>query len=66
MGQLYDLRTKIEAHIKANSLDEMTIKGKLGMRTGVLFGLITDKTPDDPAKTQKLKDAAAEILGLTL
>jgi hypothetical protein len=66
MGQLYDLRLKIEAAAKAKGLDPMMVKGKLGMKCGVLFGVVNPSTPDDAEKIAKVKKAAAEVLGISL
>jgi len=66
MGQLNDLKVKIEEKIKADNLDAADIKGKLGLRSGKLFAFITPTTPDDPAAIAKLKEAAKEILHMSL
>ena len=66
VSQLYDMKLRVEEKIKADGLDAMDIKGQLGLKTGVLFALISAQTPDDPAKIAKLKSAAKEVLGLVL
>lgn len=66
MSQLYDLRLRIEEKIKADKLNPMDVKGKLGLRSGKLLALITPSTPDDPEVIEKLKAAAKEILNLSL
>ncbi len=65
-SQLYDLRMRIEAHIKSSGLDAMEAKGKIGLRSGKLLAFITPTTPDDPAAVAKLKAAAKEVLNLNL
>jgi hypothetical protein len=66
MGQLYDLRTKIEAKIATDHLDATDIKGKIGLKTGRLLAFISSSTPDDPAGIAKLKQAAKEVLNINL
>ena len=66
MGQLNDLKVKIEEKIKADGLDPIPIKGKIGLRSGKLLGFVTPNTPDDPVVIAKLKQAAKEILNLNL
>lgn len=66
MGQLYDLRMKIEAKIAANHLDAMDIKGKIGLKSGKLLAFISSSSPDDPATVAKLKQAAKEVLNIDL
>ncbi len=65
-SQLYDLRMRIEAHIKSSGLDAMEAKGKIGLRAGKLLAFISPTTPDDPAAIAKLKAAAKEVLNLNL
>jgi len=66
VSQLYDLRMRIEAHIKSSGLDPMDTKGKIGLRSGKLLAFITAATPDDPAAVAKLKAAAKEVLNVNL
>lgn len=66
MSQIYDMRLKIEEKIKADGLNAMDIKGKLGLKTGKMLALITPTTPDDPDLISKLRDAAKELLNLSL
>jgi len=63
---LYDMRLRIEDKIKAENLNAMDIKGKLGLKTGKMLALITAATPDDPEMITKLKQAAKEVLNLSL
>ena len=64
MSQLYDLKLRIEEKIKADGLDAMDIKGKLGLRSGKLLSLISPTTADDPETVAKLKQAAKELLNI--
>jgi hypothetical protein len=66
LGELYDLRLRIEEQVKAKGLDLMEVKGKIGLRSGKLFALITPTTVDDPESIAKLKKAALEVLNLAL
>lgn len=65
MGQLYDLKMKIEEKIKADGLDAMDVKGKIGLKSGKMLAFINAGTPDDPAVLAKLKLAAKEVLNIT-
>ncbi len=64
LGQLYDMRVLIENKIKADGLDAMAVKGKIGLRSGRILALISATTPDDPAAIAKLRMAAKEVLNL--
>ena len=66
MSQLHDFKLRIEEKIKADGLDAVTVRGKIGLRAGKLLAFITPETPDDPAVATKLKAAAKEILNLNL
>ena len=66
MSILYDLRLSIENKIKADGLDAMQVKGELGLRSGRLLSLISPGTPDDPAVVAKLRQAARDLLNLSL
>ncbi len=66
MGQLYDLRTKIEAKIAADRLDATDVKGKIGLKSGRLLAFISPSTPDDPVAFEKLKQAAKDVLHLNI
>jgi hypothetical protein len=66
MGQLYDVRMKIEAIIKEKGLDEYSIRGKIGMKSGLILALLKPETPDDPDKLKRLKTAAHDILNVNL
>jgi len=66
VSQLHDLKLRIEEKIKADGLDAAATKGKIGLRTGKLFAFITPGCPDDPVEIGKLKQAAKEILNLSL
>jgi hypothetical protein len=66
VSQLYELRLRIEKKIKADGLDEVAVKGKIGLRSGKVLAFITASTPDDPVVLEKLKLAAKEILNLNL
>lgn len=64
MGLLYEMKKRVEDKIITDKLDAMDIKGKLGLKTGMLIALISPNTPDNPASIAKFKSAAKEILNL--
>lgn len=66
MSLLYEMRLRVEEKIKADNLDAMAIKGKLGLKTGMLVALISANTPDKPESIAKFRSAAKEILNLAL
>lgn len=66
MSQLYDMRLRVEEKIKIEGLDASTIKGKLGLKSGMLLALINANTPDNPETIAKFRVAAKEILNLAL
>jgi hypothetical protein len=66
VGVLYNLRNSIEEKIKADGLDAAEIRGKIGLRTGRLMALISPSTPDDAASIAKFRQAAKEVLNLSL
>lgn len=66
MSQIYDMKVKIEQKIQADKLDENEVKGKIGLKAGKLLAFITPSTPDDPAIVSKLRQAAKEVLNVTL
>jgi hypothetical protein len=66
VSQLYDLRVSIENKIKADGLDATEVKGKIGLRSGRILALISPNTPDDLAAVAKLRQAAKDVLNITL
>jgi len=66
MSELNDLKLRIEEKIKADGLDAVALKGKIGLRAGKLLAFINPSTPDDPVAIANLKAAAKEILNFTL
>jgi hypothetical protein len=66
VSKLYDFRLAIESKIQADGLDPMKTKGEIGLRTGKLVSLISPSTPDDPVAVAKLRQAAKEVLNLSL
>ena len=66
MGQLYDMKVRIEEKIKADGLDASDMKGKIALKSGKLLAFISASTPDEPEAVAKLKLAAKEILNLSL
>jgi hypothetical protein len=66
VGQLNDLKVKIEAKIVSEGLDAAAVRGQIGLKTGKLLAFINASTPDDPVMISKLKAAAKEVLKLNL
>jgi hypothetical protein len=66
VSQIYDLKLQIEEKIKTSGLDAKEVKGKLGLRSGTLLALITPTTADNPDTIAKLKQAAKEVLNVSL
>jgi len=57
---------RVEEKIKADGLDATDVKGRLGLKTGMLISLISVNTPDHPEKVAKFKLAVKEVLNLAL
>ncbi len=66
MSQLYDLKLLIENKIKADGLDAMAVKGRIGLQSGRLLALISPSTPDDPDAVTKLRQAAKDVLNMNV
>jgi hypothetical protein len=66
VSKLYDMKVRIDQKIASDKLDANEIKGKLGLRCGTLLAFITASTVDNPETVMKLKQAAKEILQLSL
>ena len=64
MSRLYELKMLIENKIKADGLDAMAVKGKIGLRSGRILALISPTTPDDPDAVAKLRQAAKDVLNI--
>jgi hypothetical protein len=62
----YQLKVKIEEKIKADGLDAAQIRGEIGLRTGRLMSLISPSTPDDPIVVAKFRQAALDLLKISL
>jgi hypothetical protein len=63
---IYQFKIKIEEKIKANGLDAAQIRGEIGLRTGRLLSLISPNTPDDPIVVAKFRQAALDLLKMSL
>ena len=66
MGKLYDDCHRIQQYIDQQGLDVFRTRGELAMRCGFLITLVKPTDSDDPQKIGALKDAALDLLGLTL
>lgn len=65
MAQLLELSNKIDKLILQKGMDRMITRGKIGLKSGILMAF-NEKTPDDIEKIMKLKEAAMEVLGVTI
>jgi len=63
---LYEMKLRVEAKIKENNLDASIIKGKIGLRSGMLFAFINANTADKPEAIAKFRSAVKEVLNLHL
>ncbi len=66
MGQLNDIKVRIEEKIKASGMDPAEVRGKIGLRSGKLLSFINPSTPDDPVVIAKLRQAAKDVLNITV
>lgn len=66
MSKLYDAVMKIDKTIQEKQLQVFEVKGKIGLKAGMVLGMITATSPDDPAVLQKLRQAAKEVLDINL
>jgi len=57
MGQLSRMVWDIEALIARKGLDEFMTKGRISANAGFVLSLVDERTPDDPDKIQRLRDA---------
>lgn len=64
MSKLYDLKVLVENKIKADGLDAMAVKGKIGLRSGRTLALISPTSPDDPDAIARLRQAVKEVLNI--
>jgi hypothetical protein len=65
MGQLHEMKKRIDQAIAVHKLDATKTRGMIGMKAGFLIGMIDDNTPDDPVKLQKLRAAAQEVIQIS-
>ena len=66
MSVLYDMRGSIEEKIRADGLDEVKVKGEIGLRMGRILSLISPRTVDDPAVVARMRQAAKDVLNISL
>ena len=66
MGKLYDARIKIERIIEEKKLDPFLTKGKVGLKAGLVITALSQDTPDDDVKLEKLKAAVKEVINETI
>ncbi len=63
MGALYDLVRQIEASIHHKGLPFYKTKGIIGLEAGFLLGLVGPDSADEVEKIERLRAAAARVLG---
>ncbi len=63
MSSLYEVRKRIEEIIERKKLDPIATKGAISLQVGFVVSIISEYTPDDPEKIEKLKAAAEDVLG---
>lgn len=66
MGKLYDYVAQVRRHIKDSGVEEYKTLGLVSMKSGFVLSLVNERTPDDPEKILRVKDAAEIVLGLKL
>ncbi|MDP2300003.1 MAG: hypothetical protein U1E08_04260 [Coriobacteriia bacterium] len=63
MGRLRDMVWDIEALIVRKGLDEFGTKGRISANAGFVLSLVNDRTPDDPTKIERLRQAVYDVTG---
>lgn len=63
MGKLSDMVWDIEALIARKGLDEFGTKGRISANAGFVLSLVSERTPDDPDKIQRLREAVFNVTG---
>jgi hypothetical protein len=66
MGALYDMRMLIENIIGEKRMDLVPTRGAIGMQAGFLLSLVSENSPDDPAKIEALRQAVLQVLKVRL
>jgi hypothetical protein len=66
MGKLSEYRNVIEEKTKGMGQNAFKIKGRIGLESGLVIGMIDATTPDDPAQVRALKDAIKVVLGVAV
>jgi predicted regulator of Ras-like GTPase activity (Roadblock/LC7/MglB family) len=65
-GRLFQLVEQIDEVIATLGVDRFKVRGRIALKSGLSLDLIGPETPDDPAKQEKLRAVASEILGKPL
>ena len=63
MGQLYEMVQQVDQVIHKKGLPFAKTKWPVVIKAGFSLVLIEPSTPDDPAKAERLRAAAKEVLG---
>jgi len=63
VSELYRMVLRVNAAIEESGKDRFKVRGQIALKAGFALDLIDADTPDDPDRLQKLKAAAAVVLG---
>jgi hypothetical protein len=66
MGKLYDYKMIIEDKVKDKGPEGSKLKGKIGLKVGILVSMISPTTPDDPEQMKAMQVAIKEVLGIAV
>ena len=62
-GELYRIVQQIDGRLLGKGADRFKLRGQIAMKAGFSLDLVEADTPDDPERIQKLRAAAAAVLG---
>jgi predicted regulator of Ras-like GTPase activity (Roadblock/LC7/MglB family) len=65
-GALFKLVQEIDAALARTGADRFKLRGRIALMAGFSLDLVEPDSPDDPATVQKLRNAAAVVLGKPL
>jgi hypothetical protein len=66
MGKLFEYRNVIDDKVKNMGKDAFRVKGQIGLKSGLVIGMIEANTPDNPEQVRALRIAVKEVLGLSV
>lgn len=62
-GALFQLLERIDEHLQGAPGNRYRLRGRIAVRAGLALELIGPDSPDDPDQVERLRAAAAEVLG---